>query len=108
MKQAQALDCLAALSHETRLAIVRLLVSEGPRGLPAGEIGARVTAPASRLSFHLGVLERAALIASRREGRQVIYRVRPQALGGLIAYLWNDCACCSPAVGGHCGGAMRA
>jgi len=36
MKENQALDAFMALSQETRLAIVRLLVKQGPEGLAAG------------------------------------------------------------------------
>ena len=93
MHQTQALACLSALSHHTRLAVVRLLVGAGPAGLPAGVIGARLEAPASRLSFHLTALEQAGLIGATRNGRQVIYAIRREALGGLIGYLVNDCAC---------------
>ena len=41
MDEKRALDAFAALSQETRLRIVRLLVTAGPDGLPAGEIGVR-------------------------------------------------------------------
>ena len=37
MREAQALAALAALAHETRLQIVRLLVPHGRDGLPAGQ-----------------------------------------------------------------------
>ena len=41
MEEKNALAALAALSHETRLAVFRLLVTQGPTGLPAGEIADR-------------------------------------------------------------------
>ncbi|MGH1329365.1 MAG: ArsR/SmtB family transcription factor [Paracoccaceae bacterium] len=103
MEDGKALDCLAALAHETRLAIMRLLVPQGKTGYCAGEIGRRLGAKASRLSFHLAALEGCGLITSRRESRHVFYCARPEILGGLISYLYTDCACCDPAVGGHCG-----
>ena len=41
MEEKAALAALAALAHETRLAVFRLLVTAGPSGLPAGEIAER-------------------------------------------------------------------
>ena len=106
-----ALTALAALSHETRLRVVRLLVPAGPDGMAAGAIGTALGgATTSRLSFHLGHLEHAGLIRSRREGRFVIYSVAYPALAGLVGYLMKDCCqghpeICAPAVAaldGHC------
>ena len=39
MNEKQALSAFAALSQETRLRVVRLLVTAGPDGMPAGAIG---------------------------------------------------------------------
>jgi ArsR family transcriptional regulator len=103
MKKRQALDAFAALSQETRLRIVRLLVEAGPDGMPAGAIGEAVKASSSNLSFHLSHLERAGLIESHREARSIIYSAAYPALGGLIAFLMRDCCkgrpeVCAPAV----------
>lgn len=103
MKEKQALDAFAALSQETRLRIVRILVEAGPDGMPAGAIGEAVAASSSNLSFHLSHLERAGLIESRREARSIIYSAAYPALGGLIAFLMRDCCkgrpeVCAPAV----------
>jgi len=103
MKEKQALDAFAALSQETRLRIVRLLVEAGPDGMPAGGIGEAVKASSSNVSFHLSHLERAGLIESRREARSIIYSAAYPALGGLIAFLMRDCCkgrpeVCAPAV----------
>ena len=57
MKSSQALLAFAALSQETRLAIVRLLIREGVEGLPAGDIAARLAVQPSTLSFHVAALE---------------------------------------------------
>ena len=38
METKQAVTALAALAHDTRLRVFRLLVQQGPTGLPAGEI----------------------------------------------------------------------
>ncbi len=53
MDQHQALSAFAALSQETRLAIVRALVVAGPDGLAAGAIAERMGVSATNVSFHL-------------------------------------------------------
>lgn len=96
MKETQALKALSALAHESRLAILRLLVSAGEPGLSAGQIGQQVKASASRLSFHLGVMEQAGLIMSERRSRNVIYRANRKDIGALVYYLTHDCCGTKP------------
>lgn len=103
MDEHQALDAFGALSQETRLQIVRLLVTAGPEGMPAGAIGAALEASSSKLSFHLSHLERAGLIQSRREARSIIYSAAYPALSELVEFLMRDCCqgrpeVCAPAV----------
>lgn len=104
MHEKQALDAFAALSQETRLRIVRLLVTAGPEGMSAGAIGeAMDSASSSRMSFHLSHLEQAGLVASRREGRSIIYCAVLTALSGLVEFLMRDCChghpeVCNPAM----------
>lgn len=103
MDETQALDALSSLAQETRLRIVRLLVTAGPQGMPAGAIGEALDAASSRLSFHLNHLEQARLVQSRREGRSIRYTAAYAALSGLIAFLMRDCCqgrpeVCVPAV----------
>ena len=91
MDESQALDGFAALSQETRLAIVRLLVRAGADGMPAGEVAGAVGVSASNVSFHLKELENAGLIAARREARSIIYSADYDTLRGLIGFLMKDC-----------------
>jgi len=104
MDEKQALGAFAALSQETRLRIVRLLVAAGPEGLPAGAIGEAMDgASSSRMSFHLSQLEHAGLATSRREGRSIVYSAAYPALSGLIEFLMRDCChghpeVCNPAM----------
>ena len=91
MKSNQAIAALGALAHEHRLAIYRLLVSHGPEGLNAGTIAARVGILPSSLTFHLQSLQRAGLLAQRREGRQLIYSADFTAMTALVAYLTENC-----------------
>lgn len=103
MEEERALAAFAALSQETRLRIVRLLIQAGPEGMAAGAIGEVIGATTSRLSFHLTHLEHAGLIRSRREGRFIIYTALYPAFSGLIGFLMRDCCqghpeICTPAV----------
>ncbi|WP_372027770.1 metalloregulator ArsR/SmtB family transcription factor [Tistrella mobilis] len=99
MDEAQALTAFAALSQETRLRIVRLLVTAGPEGLAAGAIGeAMGGASSSRMSFHLGQLQQAGLVTSRRNGRSILYSAAYPALSGLVDFLMRDCCQGHPAV----------
>jgi ArsR family transcriptional regulator, arsenate/arsenite/antimonite-responsive transcriptional repressor len=101
MKTTRVIDALGALAHEHRLAIYRLLVQRGPEGLPAGTIGERVGLVPSSLTFHLQNLQRAGLIAQRRESRQLFYSADFAVMNGLVGYLTENCcgnsrAACAP------------
>lgn len=95
-----ALECLAALAQETRLALYRLLVQVGPSGLTAGEVAARLAVAPTTLSFHLRSLVGAGLLDMAQEGRFVRYRARMETMQALIGFLTE--ACCQGAPGG-CG-----
>jgi DNA-binding transcriptional ArsR family regulator len=101
MDRKQAIAALGALAQETRLDLFRLLVAEGPQGLPAGVIAERLAVAPSSLSFHLQQLVHAGLIAQRRLSRQLIYSAEYGAMNGLLAYLTENCcgagASCAPA-----------
>ena len=91
MKPASAVRSLAALAHENRLSIFRLLIRQGPKGLPAGSVASRLGLTASSLTFHLQALQRAGLIASVRAGRQLIYSANFSAMSDLVGYLADEC-----------------
>jgi ArsR family transcriptional regulator len=91
MDTSDAVIALAALAQEHRLAVFRMLVKAGPKGMPAGEIAEAVGAPASSMSFHLAHLNRAGLVAQRRDGRSLIYAADFDRMNGLLAYLVEDC-----------------
>jgi ArsR family transcriptional regulator, arsenate/arsenite/antimonite-responsive transcriptional repressor len=104
MKKSTAVVALGALAQETRLDIFRLLVAEGPDGLPAGEIGSRLRLPSPTLSFHLNQLRYAGLVTSRRESRSIIYAANYKTMNGVLGYLTENCCrgqpeLCSPANG---------
>lgn len=91
MDNIKAVDAFAALSQETRLSALRALVEHGRTGLPAGDLADRLAVPHNTLSFHLSHLERTGLVASRRNGRQVIYVANIDALQCLAQFLFANC-----------------
>ena len=97
---AAAVSALAALAQEHRLALFRLLVQAGDRGMAAGTIAAALGVPNSSLSFHLAQLSRAGLVTQERRHRSLIYRADYAAMNALVGYLMENCcagAGCAPA-----------
>ena len=95
MNTGKAIEALAALAHEHRLAIYRLLVERGPEGLSAGAVGERVGLLPSSLTFHLQALQRAGLISQVRASRQLIYSADFTAMNALVGYLTDNCCATS-------------
>jgi DNA-binding transcriptional ArsR family regulator len=91
MEIASASNSLAALGHETRLALFRLLVQAGPEGINAGLIGEKLALAPATLSFHLAHLSRVGLIRGRQDGRFIFYAADYAAMDGLLAYLTDNC-----------------
>jgi ArsR family transcriptional regulator, arsenate/arsenite/antimonite-responsive transcriptional repressor len=73
----RAAQLFHALSDETRLELLDLL--RGGEKCVCDLQGV-LGAAQSRLSFHLGVLKEAGLVADRKEGRWSYYRITPEAL----------------------------
>ena len=107
MKTATVIDALSALAHEHRLRIYRLLVEQGPDGLPAGVIGERIGLVPSSLTFHLQNLQRAGLILQQRASRQLIYSADYDVMNGLIGYLTENCCSASGSSSGDACAAVR-
>ncbi len=100
MEIKQTVDALAALAHDSRLKVFRLLVEAGPEGLAAGAIGEKLELPPATLSFHLAHLSRTGLVRSRQEGRFVIYSADFQSMNALVGFLTENCCggrSCGPA-----------
>lgn len=99
MKSDSAVQALGALAQEHRLALFRLLVQAGDKGMSAGAIAEALGVPNSSLSFHLAQLRTAGLILQERQHRTLIYRANYPAMDSLIAYLMENCcggAECAP------------
>ncbi len=82
---------LAALGHEARLSVYRLLVRAGNDGLNVGEIGDQLDLPASTLSHHLKALVYAGLVVQDKRGREVFNRPDFDAMTNVTAFLTEEC-----------------
>lgn len=87
MDAREAAKVLAALGHEGRLEIFRLLAHAGPQGLPAGEVARRTSQLQNTTSSSLGVLANVGLIAGRREGRSIFYTVTDARFGEALEFV---------------------
>ena len=91
MKQQDAIDAFAALAHETRLSVFRLLVREGSALMPALEIARRLGAKPSTLSGHLAILKRAGLVSATRRQKEILYTPDMSTTDALVLFLLADC-----------------
>ncbi len=91
MDKMSALSAFAALSQETRLDVLRLLIEAGPDGMPAGDIGVRLGVRQNTMSTNLSVLAQAGLVVTRRDGRHIRYTADFDRIRGLIDFLMRDC-----------------
>ena len=82
---------LAALAQETRLAVFRLLIEAGLKGVAAGRIGEALKVPGATLSFHLKELARAGLVSSRQEKQFIYYAVDFERMAELMTFLTQNC-----------------
>ena len=80
----QARALLKALAEPLRLRVIEAL-GGGERCVC--DLTADLGLAQSKLSFHLKVLKEAGLLADRQEGRWIYYRLRPEAIDALRAWL---------------------
>ena len=95
----EVVAALAALAQESRLSVYRLLVEQGPEGLPAGRIGEELGLAPATLSFHLAHLSRAKLVRARQEGRFIFYSADFDNMNALVGFLTENCCArssCAP------------
>jgi len=91
MESTLAVRALAALAQESRLAVYRLLVQQGPSGVAAGEIAATLGVSPATLSFHLKELSHAGLVKSLQQGRFIFYSADYEAMNALLSFLMENC-----------------
>ncbi len=79
-------DAFKALADPTRREILRLL-----RGgeKTAGELAHQFDMTKPSMSHHFAVLKQADLIASRRQGQQIVYYLNTTAGEDLLALVWG-------------------
>ncbi|MEN0000026.1 MAG: metalloregulator ArsR/SmtB family transcription factor [Pseudomonadota bacterium] len=91
MDTIKAMDAFAALAHDTRLDVFRLLIKQGETGMAAGDMAETLNLNQTTLSANLAVLLRAGLIQSHRDGRSVRYAANLEGLRGLLRFIMEDC-----------------
>lgn len=82
---ADAAATMKALSHEGRLLLMCHLSEAGE--LPAGALSARIGLSQSATSQHLALLRLEGLVATRREGQTVHYRIADPRVHRVLALL---------------------
>jgi DNA-binding transcriptional ArsR family regulator len=82
---------LAALGHDARLSIFRLLVKAGAEGLRVSDIGDHLSMAPSTLAHHLSTLVDAGLVLQDKQGREVFNRVDFPAMHRVVGFLTSEC-----------------
>jgi DNA-binding transcriptional ArsR family regulator len=80
----EQLTAFQALAEPRRVAILDLL-RDGER--PVGELVARLRLSQPAVSKHLKVLKQAGLVEARADAQRRLYRIRPEPLADLDAWL---------------------
>ena len=84
-KAGEAARHLKLLANEKRLLILCTLVAAG--SLPVGALAERVGLSQSALSQHLARMRTDGLVATRREGQTIYYRIDDPATAQLLTVL---------------------
>lgn len=82
---------LAALGHDARLSIFRLLVKAGEDGLRVIDIGEHLGLAPSTLAHHLSTLVDAGLVIQAKQGREVFNQVDYTAMRRVLSFLTSEC-----------------
>jgi ArsR family transcriptional regulator, arsenate/arsenite/antimonite-responsive transcriptional repressor len=91
MEDKDIIRALAALAHELRLRVFRILVVAGPSGLTPGAMAEQLEVPNATLSFHLKELMHAGLVTQERDGRSLIYRAAYDQMNAVLGFLTENC-----------------
>lgn len=79
-------DLLKALSDKTRRDILELLKT---RDMSAGEIASAFPISAASISHHLNILKQADLVASVRDGQNIIYSLNTSVFQDLVSWVFT-------------------
>ncbi len=91
MEQNDVVRSLAALAHDLRLQVFRMLVVAGPSGMTPGALAEQLDVAGATLSFHLKELMNARLVTQERDGRHLIYRAAYDHMDALLGFLTANC-----------------
>lgn len=91
-------EMFSALGSESRLSILRLLLSAHPEGMVVGDIQTELDIAPSTLSHHLERLKIEGLITVRREGTFLWYAANTTVLEELLGFLFSECCSRTKAV----------
>ncbi|NLK60880.1 MAG: winged helix-turn-helix transcriptional regulator [Treponema sp.] len=79
-------DLFKALSDKTRRDILELLKT---RDMSAGEIASAFPISAASISHHLNILKQADLVASVRDGQNIIYSLNTSVFQDLVSWVFT-------------------
>lgn len=83
----------SALSHPTRVDILKCLLPHAPHGLATGELGQRLDAAPSTLSHHLREMEQGGILRRHPNGRSTRITLDLDRLAALAETLMGLCCC---------------
>lgn len=78
---------LKALAHPRRLQIIHLLRSQE---LCVSDIRTRLDLPQANVSQHLIILRKAGILTTKREGKQIVYKLAKSKMAELSDMLRTD------------------
>jgi DNA-binding transcriptional ArsR family regulator len=88
----KSVKIFAALAQETRLLILKRLVSVGIEGLCPCHLVDEFNLTNANLSFHLKELENAGLLEKEKKGKFIHYRAKCSVIKELGDFLIEDCS----------------
>lgn len=83
---AQATRLMRVMAHPVRVRIVERLM-RSPRPLTVSELVHQLRQPQHAISHHLGKMHLHGIVARRRQGREVLYRIRHPEVPKLLLWI---------------------
>jgi ArsR family transcriptional regulator len=82
----RAVIAFSALAQATRLRTLQLLVDRNGDGVRATDIAVSLDVPPNTMSTHLAILNRAGLVKSIKNGREVMYSADAKTVHELLGF----------------------